>query len=139
MSHQVIIARDFDHMSEVAAALIQGRIAQTLARRRAFVLGLATGSSPTGVYKHLAKALNAGQLDPAQIRSFNLDEYVGLPGENAQARALHPESYSFFMIQEFFGLLRRKFGETNGPSWRPNCGTTRTTGGNKAPTRARRS
>ena len=115
MSHQVIIARDFDHMSEVAASLIQGRIAQTLAQRRAFVLGLATGSSPTGVYKHLAKALNAGQLDPAQIRSFNLDEYVGLPGENAQARALHPESYSFFMIQEFFGLLRRKFGETNVP------------------------
>lgn len=115
MSHKVIIARDFDHMSAVAAAFVQERIAQTLSRQPGFVLGLATGSSPTGVYKHLAKAFNGGQLDAAKIRSFNLDEYVGLPGENAQMRALHPESYSFFMIQELFGLLRRKFGETNVP------------------------
>lgn len=115
MSHQVIITRDFDHMSEVAADFVRERIAQTLAERNAFVLGLATGSSPTGVYKHLAKALNGGPLDAAQIRSFNLDEYVGLPGENAQMRALHPESYSFFMIQELFGLLRKKFSETNVP------------------------
>jgi glucosamine-6-phosphate deaminase len=115
MSHQVIITRDFDHMSAVAAAFIQKRIEQTLAERKAFVLGLATGTSPTGVYKHLAKAINGGKLNAAQIRSFNLDEYVGLPGENAQARALHPESYSFFMVQELFGLLRQKFAETNVP------------------------
>ncbi len=115
MSHNVIIARDFDHVSEVAAAFIQKKIAQTLTTQPGFVLGLATGSSPTGVYKHLAKALNAGKLDAAKIRSFNLDEYVGLPGENAQMRALHPESYSFFMVQELFGLLHRKFAETNVP------------------------
>lgn len=115
MPHKVIIARDFDHMSEVAAGFVQKRIAQTLAERHAFVLGLATGSSPTGVYKHLAKAINDGSLDAAQIRSFNLDEYVGLPGENAQMRALHPESYSYFMIQELFGLMRKKFSETNVP------------------------
>ena len=115
MSHKVIITRDFDHMSEVAAGYVQERIAHSLAKRKEFVLGLATGSSPTGLYKHLAKAINAGRLDPARIRSFNLDEYVGLPGENAQMRALHPESYSYFMIQELFGLLRRKFIETNVP------------------------
>lgn len=115
MSHQVIITRDFDHMSEVAAAYVRERIARVLAERKSFILGLATGSSPTGVYKHLAKAVNGGSLDATRIRSFNLDEYVGLPGENAQMRALHPESYSFFMIQELFGLLRRKFAETNVP------------------------
>ncbi len=115
MPHQVIVTRDFDQMSEVAADLVRARIAKVLAERNAFVLGLATGSSPTGVYKHLAKAANAGRFDPAKIRSFNLDEYVGLPGENAQMRALHPESYSFFMVQELFGLLRRKFSETNVP------------------------
>ena len=49
------------------------------------------------------------------MRSFNLDEYIGLPGENPQQRALHPESYSFFMIQELFGLLQKKFSETNVP------------------------
>jgi glucosamine-6-phosphate deaminase len=115
MPHTVIIASDFDHMSEVAAEFIQGHAARTLAEKEFCVLGLATGSSPTGVYKHLAKALNHGRLEAARIRSFNLDEYVGLPGPNAQARALHPESYSYFMIQEFFGLLREKFAETHVP------------------------
>ena len=115
MFHKVIVTRDFDHMSEVAAGFVRERIARVLAERPSFVLGLATGTSPTGVYKHLAKAINGEELDADRIRSFNLDEYVGLPGENPQARALHPESYSFFMIQEFFGLLRRKFGETNVP------------------------
>lgn len=115
MPHTVIITSDFDHMSEVAAEFIQGHAARTLADKASCVLGLATGSSPTGVYKHLAKAINHGRLDPSRIRTFNLDEYVGLPGPNAQARALHPESYSYFMVQEFFGLLRNKFAETHVP------------------------
>ena len=109
------VTRDFDHMSAVAADVVQKNIARILAQKREFVLGLATGSSPTGLYKHLAKAANEGAFDSGRIRSFNLDEYVGLPGENAQQRALHPESYSYFMIQEFFGLLRKKFIETSVP------------------------
>lgn len=109
------VTRDFNHMSAVAADLVKENIARTLARKREFVLGLATGNSPTGLYKHLAKAANEGAFDSGRIRSFNLDEYVGLPGENAQQRALHPESYSYFMIQEFFGLLRKKFIETSMP------------------------
>jgi glucosamine-6-phosphate deaminase len=102
-------------MSAVAADVVKENIARTLARKKEFVLGLATGNSPTGLYKHLAKAANEGAFDSGRIRSFNLDEYVGLPGENAQQRALHPESYSYFMIQEFFGLLRKKFIETSVP------------------------
>jgi glucosamine-6-phosphate deaminase len=86
-----------------------------LRNQKEFVLGLATGSSPTGLYKHLAKAANAGEFDSTRIRSFNLDEYVGLPGENAQQRVMHPESYCYFMIQEFFGLLTKTFIETSVP------------------------
>lgn len=116
MSLMVIITRDFDHMSEVAGTLVVDRIAAaTPAERDTFNLGLATGNSPTGLYKWLAKAANAGAFDASKVTSFNLDEYVGLPGENAQARALHPESYSYFMIQELFGLLRTKFAQTNVP------------------------
>lgn len=115
MPFDVIVTRDFDHMSEVAAGLVQRDIEVALAARGAYVLGLATGISPTGVYKELAKAANGGAFDSTKIVSFNLDEYVGLPGENAQARALHRESYSFFMVQELFGLLRRKFHEVNVP------------------------
>jgi glucosamine-6-phosphate deaminase len=102
-------------MSEVAAGIVTESIATGLKQKEGFTLGLATGSSPTGLYKHLAGAANAGVFDATRIQSFNLDEYVGLPGENAQQRALHPESYSFFMIQEFFGLLQKKFREVNVP------------------------
>jgi glucosamine-6-phosphate deaminase len=115
MACRVIITRDFDHMSQVAAEIVRDDIDQVTAERGSYVLGLATGNSPTGLYKLLAKDFNEGRLDAARVTSFNLDEYVGLPGENAQARALHPESYSFFMIQELFGLLRDKFRETNVP------------------------
>ena len=115
MPHQVIITRDFDHMSEVAGDFIRERIAAGLARRGSFVLGLATGSSPTGVYEHLAKAANGGSLDPSRVVTFNLDEYVGLPGEDPAARARHPQSYSLFMTRALFGLLRTKFAETSMP------------------------
>ena len=111
----VVVTRDFEHMSEVAAEAVKKNIIQTLRKQKEFVLGLATGSSPTGLYKHLAKAANAGEFDSSRIRSFNLDEYVGLPGENAQQRAIHPESYCYFMIQEFFCLLTNKFIETSVP------------------------
>jgi glucosamine-6-phosphate deaminase len=111
----VIVTRNFKHMSEVATETVKKNIIQTLRKKKEFVFGLATGSSPTGLYKNLARAANAGEFDSSRIRSFNLDEYVGLPGENAQQRAIHPESYCYFMIQEFFGLLTNKFIETNVP------------------------
>ena len=115
MSFRIIVTRDFDHMSAVAAGIVAEDIAKKQSEKDEYVLGLATGNSPTGLYKKLAAMLNDGALDASRIRSFNLDEYVGLPGENPQQRALHPESYSYFMIQELFGLLRTKFIETNVP------------------------
>ena len=115
MSFKVIITRDFDHMSEFAAQIVIKDIKNTLYNKDTYVLGLATGNTPTGLYKHFATAANAGAIDCSKIESFNLDEYVGLPGENAQQRAMHPESYSFFMVQELFGRLETKFKETNVP------------------------
>ena len=115
MPFKVIVTKDFDHMSEVAAQIVVKDIKNTLNNKDAYVLGLATGNTPTGLYKYFAKAANAGEFDCSKILSFNLDEYIGLPGENAQQRTLHPESYSFFMVQEFFGLLEKKFKETNVP------------------------
>jgi len=111
MSFTVIITRDFDHMSETAARIV----VEDIRSKPEYVIGLATGNSPTGLYKHLAKAANSGDFDASPVTSFNLDEYVGLPGENAQQRTLHPESYSFFMVQELFGLLQTKFRSTYVP------------------------
>ncbi|MDZ4655779.1 MAG: 6-phosphogluconolactonase [Coriobacteriia bacterium] len=115
MSFKILITRDFDQMSRVAADVVETDIKEKQAVKSEYVLGLATGNSPIGLYKNLAKAFNEGSIDAGRVRSFNLDEYVGLPGENAQQRTLHPESYSYFMIQELFCLLNRKFAETNVP------------------------
>jgi len=115
MTISIIITRDFDHMSEVVAEIVKKTIIETLEVKKEFIFGLATGNSPTGMYKHLARMANSGEFDSTRIRSFNLDEYVGLPGENPQQRMLHPESYCYFMIQEFFSLLDKKFIETSVP------------------------
>ena len=115
MPINVFVTRNFNHMSEVGAGIVKKNIIQTLRKQKEFVLGLATGSSPTGLYKRLAKAANAGEFDSNRIRSFNLDEYIGLPGENTQQRVVHPESYCYFMIQELFSLLTKKFIETSVP------------------------
>lgn len=115
MSFTIHITNDFDQMSYVAGQIAEASIAARQAEADSFVLGLATGNSPTGLYKYLAKSFNSGQLDATRVRTFSLDEYAGLPGENAQQRTLHPESYSFFMMSELFGLLTPRFAETNLP------------------------
>ena len=115
MDITVFVTKDFARMSEVAAQLAVKKIIAVLKSKKEATLGLATGNSPTGLYKHLARAANDGRFDPGRIRSFNLDEYIGLPGDNAQQRTLHPESYAYFMVQELFGLLHKKFIDTQVP------------------------
>jgi len=115
MAIKVFVTDNFEQLSKVAAEIVKEHIIQGLQDKGEYVLGLATGNSPTGMYKILARMANSGEFDSTRIRSFNLDEYVGLPGENAQQRMLHPESYCYFMIQEFFGLLDKKFIETSVP------------------------
>ncbi|MDP3179263.1 MAG: 6-phosphogluconolactonase [Spirochaetaceae bacterium] len=112
MPIRVFIAKDYDHMSAIAADFAKRAILRAQKEKPEAVLGLATGNSPVGLYRLLARAANAGEYDPKRVRSFNLDEYIGLPGDNAQERILHPESYSYFMIQEFFSLLKNKFAQT---------------------------
>jgi len=62
------------------------------------VLGLATGSSPLGLYAQLARAVRAGRLDLGTAVGFALDEYVGLPGG-------HPQSYREVLLREVCGPL----------------------------------
>ena len=108
---EIIISDTYEQLSKAAADVV----AKTLNSKPDAVLGLATGSTPLGLYKELIRMHKEEGLDFSQVTSFNLDEYVGLPGQNAQQRVMHPESYCYFMIQEFFGLLHRKFIESNLP------------------------
>jgi len=115
MAIKVIVTDNFEQLSKVAAEIVKEHIIQGLQDKSEYVLGLATGNSPTGFYKELAQMANAKKFDSSRIRSFNLDEYIGLPGENAQQRTIHPQSYCYFMIKEFFALLNNKFIETTLP------------------------
>jgi len=115
MGISVLVTRDYDHMSEVAAGILMDDITRCLKLGKEFVLGLATGNSPVGLYRKLARSANSGLFDASRVRSFNLDEYVGLPGDNPQERSMHPQSYCFFMIRELFGLMDRKFSKSSLP------------------------
>lgn len=57
------------------------------------VLGLATGSSPLGIYAELKRATDAGEVDFGRVRGFALDEYVGIPAD-------HPQSYAHVIRTE---------------------------------------
>ncbi|KYK54948.1 glucosamine-6-phosphate deaminase [Drechmeria coniospora] len=60
-----------------------------------FVLGLPTGSTPQGVYKILVERYKAGEISFEHVVTFNMDEYVGIPRDDA-------ESYHSFMYKHFF-------------------------------------
>jgi glucosamine-6-phosphate deaminase len=73
-------------------------VAQIIRKKADAVLGLATGSTPIGMYQHLIHMYQEGDLDFSQVTTFNLDEYVGLSKE-------HPQSYHDFMDREFFNHI----------------------------------
>ncbi|PIE23777.1 MAG: glucosamine-6-phosphate deaminase [Planctomycetota bacterium] len=80
---------------ESSAELVANEILSALAQKPDLVLGLATGSTPIGVYQRLVAAKREGRADFSQVRTFNLDEYVGLSAE-------HPQSYRYFMREQLF-------------------------------------
>ncbi|MCJ8013880.1 glucosamine-6-phosphate deaminase [Paenibacillus sp. KQZ6P-2] len=73
------------------------------------VLGLATGSSPIGIYKRLIEMNQQGLVSFAKASSYNLDEYVGLPEG-------HPESYRYFMNDKLFNHIDIKMENTHVPN-----------------------
>ncbi len=115
MPFTVIVTKDFKQMSIEAGKMVlkELRNFKPSKAKPKYILGLATGSSPVGLYQYLAD--NEKKFAPENVMSFNLDEYIGLPGENAQMRAIHPESYSYFMIQKLFGKFKTKFAKTYVP------------------------
>ncbi|MDR0697442.1 MAG: glucosamine-6-phosphate deaminase [Christensenellaceae bacterium] len=59
------------------------------------VVGLATGSTPEGLYKILSDSYKKGIVSFKNVKSFNLDEYIGLSKN-------HPQSYRSFMNENLF-------------------------------------
>src|SRR5207247_11182570 len=97
---EVVIKRDYEQMSKVAAQLV----VDVLNTKPNAVLGMATGSTPLGLYQELVSLYQAGQVDFSRVTTFNLDEYVGLP-------ATHQQSYHYFInvhVFQFVNLPQHK-------------------------------
>jgi glucosamine-6-phosphate deaminase len=87
----VIVKDDYEAMGREAARIVADRL-QT---KPNLVLGLATGSSPLGLYAELIRRHREEGLDFSKVTTFNLDEYVGLSPE-------HDQSYHYFMREYLF-------------------------------------
>ena len=88
---RIIVTDSYEEMSKVAARIVAGQ----LYLKPNSVLGLATGSTPEGMYANLVKVHQSVGLDFSEVISFNLDEYIGLDKENEQ-------SYYYFMHEYLF-------------------------------------
>ncbi|HHT43136.1 MAG TPA: glucosamine-6-phosphate deaminase [Firmicutes bacterium] len=97
---KVVVVANFDSMSAEVAKIVYGQIS----KKPHSVLGLATGSSPLGVYKLLVEYHKMG-TDFSKVTTFNLDEYVGL-------RPDHPQSYRWYMEENFFSKVNIKKEQT---------------------------
>ncbi len=96
---RLIIEPDYDKMSVWAAEYVARRINEAKPTEgQPFKLGLPTGSSPLGMYRHLVKLNKEGKVSFRNVITFNMDEYVGL-------RESHPESYHSFMWNNFFSHI----------------------------------
>ena len=104
---RLIIEKTAAEASRWAAEHVAERInAKAAVSSKPFVLGLPTGSTPLGMYAELIKLNKAGKVSFANVITFNMDEYVGLPEE-------HPESYHSFMWNNFFSHIDIKRENVN--------------------------
>lgn len=101
---RVIIVKDYEEMSKEAAKIVK----ELIIRKPDCVLGLATGSTPVGLYKELVRMHKEEGLDFSKVKTFNLDEYYGLPPN-------HPQSYRYFMDVNLFNGINIKKENTHVP------------------------
>lgn len=98
----IIIAKDYDELSAKAFEVMK----EVVKSNPYAVLGLATGTTPLGLYRRMVEDHTAHGTSYAHIRAANLDEYKGLPKD-------HPQSYAYFMRQNLFRHLDIEEGNTN--------------------------
>jgi len=93
---------------EIAKMAAQ-RYVQLINNKPNAILGGATGSTPIPLYKELAKQCKAGNVSFKNVKTFNLDEYVGLDGK-------HNQSYRYFMNNQLFKHVDIDINNTHVPS-----------------------
>ena len=93
----VKVCENYAEMSRMAAEAI----AVEMEKKKNFVLGLATGSTPVGTYGNLIEMNKQGRLDFSEVKTFNLDEYCGLYPS-------HDQSFNYFMYIKLFNYINIK-------------------------------
>ncbi len=88
---ELLVCKNYEECSKVAAEIFSNAIIAN----PSIILGLATGSSPIGTYQNLIKDYEAGKISFKDVKTYNLDEYVGISRENEQ-------SYYYFMNDNLF-------------------------------------
>lgn len=101
---RIIVTDNYEEISRKAAIMVASQIIL----KPHSVLGLATGSTPLGMYYELIEMYNKGEIDFEETTTFNLDEYYGLSVDN-------PQSYYYYMMENFFNHVNVKEGHINIP------------------------
>lgn len=99
---KIIITKNYEELSDRAAEIMLGVVKQNPKA----VLGLATGTTPLGLYAKMIADYKENGTDYSQIRTVNLDEYKGLP-------KTHEQSYAYFMKKNLFDGLGIRSEQTN--------------------------
>ena len=94
---KLIVTESYEESSRVAADLYKN----VIEHKRNALIGLATGSTPIGMYECLVDDYKRGLIDFSEIRTVNLDEYEGLARD-------HDQSFGYFMDQHFFSKVNLK-------------------------------
>lgn len=106
---RLIIHETYQDASRWAASYIADRInSYKSSPEKPFVLGLPTGSSPLLIYREFIKMVKEKKLSFANVHTFNMDEYIGLPGD-------HPQSYRLYMMENLFNHVDINIANTHIP------------------------
>uniref|UniRef100_A0A0K0FXW2 Glucosamine-6-phosphate isomerase n=1 Tax=Strongyloides venezuelensis TaxID=75913 RepID=A0A0K0FXW2_STRVS len=93
---KLVILDDYDEVAEFAAKYVVKRINSfNPSPDKYFVLGLPTGGTPLGTYKKLVQYYREGKVSFKYVKTFNMDEYIGIERD-------HPQSYHSFMYENLF-------------------------------------
>ncbi|WP_053363385.1 glucosamine-6-phosphate deaminase [Bacillus sp. FJAT-27251] len=96
--------KSYEEMSRIAADIIIDKVRSN----PGINLGLATGSTPVGMYENLVKDHQEKGTSYKSVKTFNLDEYIGLSSEN-------PNSYRSFMNEQLFNHIDIPIENTHVP------------------------
>jgi len=99
---RLFVCKNYDEMSKKAADVI----ASVITLKPDAVLGLATGSTPVGMYNCLAEMNREGKLDFSEVKTYNLDEYYPIKPSDDQ-------SYRFFMNKNLFNNINIHMSNTH--------------------------